>query len=230
MRALAEVLGVPREIIDRTPTAGLWAGQTDEEEMGVTYDELDEWLLTGRVAPDVRAPRGASQQKCPQEKHAASRTRTAGEPLPSPHAALSIHIRSPRRQPREGQTGSVAGTTRKRGDDVNILMLSWEYPPRRGWSRRPCPGTGGLWRRGHKVTVLSQDGGCHGSTKIRACTSCASGRPCAPRTLGYVHQLNHLMLAKSLELVQQGGGSTSSAHDWIVAFAASGLKQALRRP
>ena len=55
VRALAEVLGVPREIIDRTPTAGLWAGQTDEEEMGVTYDELDEWLLTGRVAPDVRA-------------------------------------------------------------------------------------------------------------------------------------------------------------------------------
>lgn len=54
VRALAEVLNVPREIIDRTPTAGLWAGQTDEEEMGVTYDALDDWLITGQAAPAVK--------------------------------------------------------------------------------------------------------------------------------------------------------------------------------
>lgn len=37
---LAKVLGVPREIVERPPTAGLWPGQTDEEEMGFTYLDL----------------------------------------------------------------------------------------------------------------------------------------------------------------------------------------------
>jgi len=37
-------LGIPRPVIDRPPTAGLWAGQTDEGEMGITYDELDATL------------------------------------------------------------------------------------------------------------------------------------------------------------------------------------------
>jgi NAD+ synthase len=38
---LAEYLEVPRPIIDKPPTAGLWKGQTDEEELGITYDRLD---------------------------------------------------------------------------------------------------------------------------------------------------------------------------------------------
>lgn len=41
---LAEILGVPQEIIDKTPTAGLWEGQTDEDEMGITYRVLDKAL------------------------------------------------------------------------------------------------------------------------------------------------------------------------------------------
>lgn len=40
-RGLARYLGVPDEIIDRTPTAGLWKGQEDEKEMGISYEELD---------------------------------------------------------------------------------------------------------------------------------------------------------------------------------------------
>lgn len=40
----AEVLGVPRQVIDRKPSAGLWDGQTDEEEMGTTYDCIDAFL------------------------------------------------------------------------------------------------------------------------------------------------------------------------------------------
>jgi NAD+ synthase len=55
VRAMAEELDVPRAIIDRTPSAGLWAGQKDEEEMGVTYAELDRYLADGPpgVAPAV---------------------------------------------------------------------------------------------------------------------------------------------------------------------------------
>ncbi|NLE44653.1 MAG: NAD+ synthase [Chloroflexi bacterium] len=41
---LARELGVPREIVERTPTGGLWPGQTDEGEMGITYVELDRVL------------------------------------------------------------------------------------------------------------------------------------------------------------------------------------------
>ena len=41
VRGLARELGVPEEIIAKPPSAGLWPGQTDEEEMGITYDELD---------------------------------------------------------------------------------------------------------------------------------------------------------------------------------------------
>jgi len=45
VRELAKELGVPKEIIDRPPTAGLWQGQTDESEMGITYNNLDRAIL-----------------------------------------------------------------------------------------------------------------------------------------------------------------------------------------
>ena len=41
---LAREVGVPQEVIERPPTAGLWPGQTDEGEMGITYRELDRVL------------------------------------------------------------------------------------------------------------------------------------------------------------------------------------------
>ena len=41
VRQLASYLGVPRDLVMQTPTAGMWVGQTDEEEMGVDYDTLD---------------------------------------------------------------------------------------------------------------------------------------------------------------------------------------------
>jgi len=44
VRALAKELGIPGRIITKPPTAGLWSGQTDEGEMGMTYPELDDIL------------------------------------------------------------------------------------------------------------------------------------------------------------------------------------------
>jgi len=41
VKALAETLGIPKAIIDKPPSAGLWAGQTDESEIGMSYEELD---------------------------------------------------------------------------------------------------------------------------------------------------------------------------------------------
>jgi NAD+ synthase len=45
VRALARELGIPAIIISKPPTAGLWSGQTDESDMGITYPELDDILL-----------------------------------------------------------------------------------------------------------------------------------------------------------------------------------------
>ena len=41
VRNLAAELGVPEKIIKRIPSAGLWRGQTDEGELGMSYEELD---------------------------------------------------------------------------------------------------------------------------------------------------------------------------------------------
>ncbi|KPL02342.1 MAG: hypothetical protein AMJ90_06095 [candidate division Zixibacteria bacterium SM23_73_2] len=43
--ALAGHLGIPPRIIKKTPSAGLWKGQTDEGEMGIAYSELEEILM-----------------------------------------------------------------------------------------------------------------------------------------------------------------------------------------
>jgi NAD+ synthase len=47
VRTLAGELGVPQKIIDKPPTAGLWVGQTDEAEMGFTYEMLEKYLKHG---------------------------------------------------------------------------------------------------------------------------------------------------------------------------------------
>ncbi|HEY3315625.1 MAG TPA: NAD(+) synthase [Bacillota bacterium] len=55
VREVARELGVPVRVVDKPPTAGLWPGQTDEGEMGLTYAQLDEFLLTGNGPADVVA-------------------------------------------------------------------------------------------------------------------------------------------------------------------------------
>ena len=44
LRQLARDLGVPASIVDKPPSADLWAGQTDEGELGYTYAEVDKLL------------------------------------------------------------------------------------------------------------------------------------------------------------------------------------------
>jgi NAD+ synthase len=81
VRQLAQHLGVPGELADKTPTAGLWDTQTDEAELGIGYDTLDSILalhvdgplstsatarqvgVDERVVEDVRAMFEASAHK-----------------------------------------------------------------------------------------------------------------------------------------------------------------------
>lgn len=50
----AKHLGVPQSVIDRKPSAGLWEGQTDEDEMGVTYDAIDDYIEGKPVSQEDR--------------------------------------------------------------------------------------------------------------------------------------------------------------------------------
>ncbi|MCL2869253.1 NAD(+) synthase [Candidatus Saccharibacteria bacterium] len=44
---LAKALGIPARIIAKPPSAGLYEGQTDETELGFSYDNVDDWILYG---------------------------------------------------------------------------------------------------------------------------------------------------------------------------------------
>ncbi|MCJ7434356.1 MAG: NAD+ synthase [Anaerolineales bacterium] len=57
---LSQAMGIPQAIIDKAPSADLWAGQTDEGELGFTYKEVDQ-LLT------LLVDRRYSPQECVEE-------------------------------------------------------------------------------------------------------------------------------------------------------------------
>jgi NAD+ synthase len=61
VRQLARAVGVPEEIIAKPPTADLWTGQTDEGELGFTYEEVDQLLyllVDERYSPEECVPAG----------------------------------------------------------------------------------------------------------------------------------------------------------------------------
>jgi len=57
LRAVAGALGVPEEILAKPPSADLWPGQTDEAELGASYDDLDRILF-------ALVDRRWSQERC----------------------------------------------------------------------------------------------------------------------------------------------------------------------
>jgi NAD+ synthase len=61
VRQLARVLGVPQEIIDKAPSADLWEGQTDEAELGFTYEKVDRllyWMVDERATAEELHEKG----------------------------------------------------------------------------------------------------------------------------------------------------------------------------
>lgn len=54
IRELACFLGIPQPIIAKPPSAGLWPGQTDEGELGFSYEELDQYLVTGKAPSELK--------------------------------------------------------------------------------------------------------------------------------------------------------------------------------
>lgn len=61
VRELAAHLGVPKEIIEKPPSADLWTGQTDEDELGFTYAEADRllyFLVDRQLSPEEVEEKG----------------------------------------------------------------------------------------------------------------------------------------------------------------------------
>jgi len=55
VKELSRAIGIPEVIVDKPPTADLWVGQTDEADLGFTYDEVDHLLyllIDERYTPD----------------------------------------------------------------------------------------------------------------------------------------------------------------------------------
>lgn len=66
VRMLAKYIGVPDFIIEKIPSAELWEGQSDEGEMGITYDELDRILylfVDLRKKPEEIVEEGFDKEK-----------------------------------------------------------------------------------------------------------------------------------------------------------------------
>lgn len=61
VRTLAAYLGLPEKIINKNPSADLWAGQTDEGELGFTYEDADtllEMLIDREIPPEQVVEQG----------------------------------------------------------------------------------------------------------------------------------------------------------------------------
>jgi NAD+ synthase len=65
VRELSRALSVPKSILDKPPSADLWPEQTDEADLGVTYDEVDRilaLLVDARVSPGTIVAKGFKRE------------------------------------------------------------------------------------------------------------------------------------------------------------------------
>ena len=70
----SKILGISDHLAERVPTASLFEGQTDETEMGVTYKDLDHYILGGKVDEAV--------EKRIQHLHKISEHKRVATPMP----------------------------------------------------------------------------------------------------------------------------------------------------
>lgn len=66
---LLRYLECPSSIIDKAPSAALFEGQTDEQEMGITYADLDRYILTGEATPEVKEKIENAKRRSAHKKH-----------------------------------------------------------------------------------------------------------------------------------------------------------------
>lgn len=72
VRGMAKLLGIPAVIIEKPPTADLWADQTDEKELGLTYTRLDAILyamMEKKLSDAQIIQNGYTQEEIDRVKH-----------------------------------------------------------------------------------------------------------------------------------------------------------------
>ncbi|AEA47387.1 NAD+ synthase [Archaeoglobus veneficus] len=82
---LARYLGIPERIVTKKPSARLWKGQTDEEEMGISYEKLDAILKAmekGVSVEEIPAVAGVSEEEVATVVRMVELSRHKREPLP----------------------------------------------------------------------------------------------------------------------------------------------------
>ncbi|MBE0517465.1 MAG: NAD+ synthase [Methanophagales archaeon] len=80
-RKLAEELDIPRAIIEKVPTAGLWEGQTDEGEIGMRYADLDA-IIAALERDDVSSIRSLDPEVVERVKRMMEKSRHKREQIP----------------------------------------------------------------------------------------------------------------------------------------------------
>ena len=80
VRELAQELTIPREIIKRKPSAGLWQGQFDEDEIGLSYDEMDTILK----AIETNNTEDIDKTKLDKIRRLISKSQHKRDPIPTP--------------------------------------------------------------------------------------------------------------------------------------------------
>lgn len=95
VRQLAAHVGVPEDLVTKTPTAGMWVGQTDEGELGMSYETLDAILalhVDGPLSPAATARElgiGEERIERVEELVAASAHKRRMPSAPDPHSPAS---------------------------------------------------------------------------------------------------------------------------------------------
>ncbi|MCK4567191.1 MAG: NAD+ synthase [Candidatus Thorarchaeota archaeon] len=91
VRDLSHHIGIPEPIIKKAPSAGLWEGQTDEKEIGISYDYLDSILflhLEKGMSEREIVEWGIDESKVLKVMEMKSRTQHKRDPLPRPNLRL----------------------------------------------------------------------------------------------------------------------------------------------
>ena len=105
VRQMASSLGVPQHIIDKAPSAGLWKGQTDEREIGMSYHMLDAILMGIERGQDEKAIAGSSGATISEVKRISTMVRLSSHKRKFP-PVVKIGLRTPGLDWREGDEDS----------------------------------------------------------------------------------------------------------------------------
>ncbi|HVJ93263.1 MAG TPA: NAD(+) synthase [Labilithrix sp.] len=115
VRMLARHLGVPDEVVDRTPTGDVHDGRTDEEMIGATYDEVETFLRLRELGLPVR-------HEAIEALHATNRHKYA---VGSPSVYLDV---MPRGVP-DGSADQPFSPRTETEPPASALPGAWRPPP-----------------------------------------------------------------------------------------------------